>query len=233
MREAAHFALPVLQEGVLLLDGLEAPALQGRGLGVADRVLHRPLAIGVAHPRRVGHHLVVGQRGRIHRVERGLVQVGLEHAFLEVVQHDVAGGAAEVAPGLLVKLSPDLLAGLPHHPPEAAPRVAQRGHEQARLAVSVGARHPGGRAFAVVHLHLLAGGKAQAVELLGLLVAKLRAEAFDGVVRAVKAVLVHQVLVDGRGVAAQAQLGVDEDAMGVAFGQRQSAHRVGGQGGAV
>jgi hypothetical protein len=88
MRLAAHF-LPVLQELVLLLDGLEAPALQGRGLGVADGVLHRALAVGVAHPRRVGHHAVVRQGGGVHRVELGLVQVGLEHAFLEVVQHHV------------------------------------------------------------------------------------------------------------------------------------------------
>ncbi len=61
----------------------------------------------------------------------------------------------------------------PHHPPEAAPRVAQRGHEQARFAPALGAGHTGGRTFSVVDLHLLAGGKAQTVELLGLLVAKL------------------------------------------------------------
>ena len=91
MREAAHLTLPVFQEGVLLLDGLEAPALERGGLGVADGVLHRALAIGVSHPSRVGHHVVVGQRGGVDRVEGGLVQVGLQDAFLQIVQHHVRG----------------------------------------------------------------------------------------------------------------------------------------------
>lgn len=46
-----HF--PVFQEGVLLLDTLEAPALERCGQGVADGVLYRPFAIGVSHPSRV------------------------------------------------------------------------------------------------------------------------------------------------------------------------------------
>jgi hypothetical protein len=41
-------------------------------------MLHRALAVGVAHPRRVAHHPVVGARGGVHRVGIGLVQVGLE-----------------------------------------------------------------------------------------------------------------------------------------------------------
>ena len=67
---------------------------------------------------------------------------------------------------------------------------------------------------------LLAGGKAQTVELLGLLVAKLGAETLDRVVGTLKAVVVDQVLVDGRGVTPQAQLGVDEGTLGFALGQR-------------
>ncbi|KLN52038.1 hypothetical protein VPARA_68490 [Variovorax paradoxus] len=159
--------------------------------------------------------------GRVDRIERGLVQVGLQDAFLEVVEDDVVGGPAEVGPGLLVQLSPDLLAGFPDHAAEATPRVAQRGHEQAGFAPALGARHPRGGAFTVVDLHLLAGRKAQTIKLLGLLVAKLGAEPFDRVVGAVKAVQVDQVLVDGGGVAAQAQLGVDEGAVGFALGGGQ------------
>jgi len=56
------------------------------------------------------------------------------------------------------------------------------------------------------------------IEWLGLLVAQLGREAFDAVVGAIEAVQVHQVLVDGGGVAAQAQLGVDEGAVRFAPG---------------
>ena len=61
--------LPVLQERVLLVDGLEAPSLERGGLGVADRVFHAALAVGIAHPGRVGDHAVVRQRGGVDRVE--------------------------------------------------------------------------------------------------------------------------------------------------------------------
>jgi len=59
-------------------------------------------------------------------------------------------------------------------------------------------------------LHLLAGKEGQAVKLLGLFVAQGTYKAFDGVVGGCKAVGVDQVLVDGGGVAAQAQLGLNE-----------------------
>ena len=119
--------------GTLTLDRLEAPALERGGLGVLNGVLHRALAIAISHPSRVGHHLVVGERGGIDRIEGRLVQVGLQDTFHEVVEHHVPGGATEVAPGLLVQLGPDLLAGIPDHAPEAAPRVTQRGQKQAGL----------------------------------------------------------------------------------------------------
>lgn len=120
-----------------------------------------------------------------------------------------------------MQLGPDLLAGLPDHPAEAAPRVTQRGHEQTGFAPVLGAGHPGGSALTVVHLHLLAGSEREAVELLGRLVPKLGDEAFDGVVGVIEAVEIHQVLVDGHGVAAQPQLGIDEGAVGRALGGGQ------------
>ena len=103
-----------------------------------------------------------------------------------------------------MQFSPDPLAGRPDHAPKTAPGVAQRGHEQAGFTVALGAWHAGGGTFTVVDLHLLAGLEGQAVELFGLLVPQMGREAFDGVVGTVKAVQVDQILVDGRGVAAQA-----------------------------
>ena len=218
--------LPVLQEVVLRPQRVEAPALERGGLGVLDRALHGPLAVGVAHPGRIGHAAVVRQHGGIHGVQLGLVQVGLDDAFLEVVQHDVAGGAAEVAEGLLVQLRPGLLAGLPHHTAEAPPRVAQRHDEQPRAAPALGDRVEGQRTLTVVDLRLFAGGELQAVELLGVTLAQPGHEALDAVVAVAKTVVVHQVLVHGHGVALQPRLGFDELAPGLARrGARQRGSR--------
>lgn len=208
--------LPTLQMFVLLFDGLKAFALEGRGLGVTNGMLHRPLAVGITYAGRISHHLVVLQHGRVHRVELGLVQVGFDHALLEVVQHHIPARAAEVAPGLFMQFGPDLLAGLPDHAPEAAPRVAQRGHKQPGLAVTIGARHPGWRPFAVVHLHLLARQEREPVKPLGLLVPQLGHEALDRVVGTAKTVLVNQVLVDRHAIAPELELDLDEVAMGLA-----------------
>ncbi len=88
--------------------------------------------------------------------------------------------------------------------------MGQCGDKQARLLVAIASRHQGERAFAVIDLHLLAGEKGQAVKLLGLFLAQLGGKAFDAVVGAGVTVRVDQVLVDGGGVAAMAQLGLNE-----------------------
>ena len=139
---------------------------------------------------------------------------------------------------------PGFLAGAPDHAPEAAPRVAQRRHEQPRPAVAVAARHARGRTLAIVDLHLLTGQEAQAVELLGLMLAQVAHEALDRVVGASEAVLVDQVLIDGCGVAPQPQLRLDESPVRLARrhrhprrcrwpGWRSLRYRVGGHPGGI
>ena len=129
------------------------------------------------------------------------------------IQHHVAAGATKVAPRLLVQSCPRLLAGLPHHAPKASPRIAQRHHEQARLAVAIRAKDARQRALAVVDLGLFAGGKLQAVELLGLCRTQTTGKAFDAVVRAGETMTVNQILVDGHVVALEPELRLDEDAV--------------------
>jgi hypothetical protein len=104
------------------------------------------------------------------------------------------------------------------HAPKAAPRITQRGHEQTRFAVALCARHTGGGTFSVVDLHFFTRGEGEAVELFGRFVAQRGAETFDAVVGSLESMLVDQVLVDGHGVTTQAQLGIDEGAMGLALG---------------
>lgn len=110
-----------------------------------------------------------------------------------------------------MQLSPDLLAELPNHPAETAPRIVQLGHKQARLAPPIGTLHARGGAPVVVELHLRAWAEAQPVKLLGLLVPESCAEALEGVVGAIEAVQYHQVQVDHHGVGDRAQLQLDVD----------------------
>jgi hypothetical protein len=186
-----------------------------------DRVLDRALAVRVTHPCRVGDDAVVGQYVPVDGVQFRLVQVGLDDAFLEVIEHDVGATAAEVAPCLFMQPGPGLLARFPDHPAEAAPRVTQGHHEQPWTAITVGAGNTRHGTFAVIDLYLLARGKFKPVELLRLPGHEHAGEALDAVVAGGEAEPVNQVLVDRRVVTAQAQLLGDEGAVRLARRGRQ------------
>ncbi len=79
-RRPARF--PVRKVFVLRFDRVELAALQCRALRVLDRVLHRPLAIGITDPGGVCDHTVVPEHRGIHRIELRLVKIGAQHALL-------------------------------------------------------------------------------------------------------------------------------------------------------
>ena len=157
---------------------------------MSDRVLHRALAVGIAHPGWVGDDAVVGQHVPVDGVQFRFVQVGLEHALLEVVEDHVGRRPAEVAKGLFVQLGPGLLRRVPDHAPETAARVAQGHDEQARPAVTVAAGDARQRALAVVDLRLFTGAKLEPVELLRLALHQPAGKPLDAVVAASEAELV-------------------------------------------
>jgi len=115
-----------------------------------------------------------------------------------------------------VQPRPRLLAGLPHHAPEAAPGIAKRHHEQPRPAIAVGARITRECAFAVVDLHFFPGGKFQPVELRRVVLDQAAGETLDAVIAGAKTELIDQILVDRGEVAAQRHLGLYEGAMRLA-----------------
>ena len=130
-----------------------------------------------------------------------------------------------------VKLSPDLLAGLPDHPPEAAPRIAQRHHEQARTTVPAALGIDRQRALAiVVDLSLLAGEELKTIKLLGIAVSQRAHKPLDALVAGRKAKLIDQVLVNRLRISLQADLFFDPRPMhfagraGQAAGDRRSRH---------
>ena len=57
--------LPAHQPPVLILDGFKLPPLQGRTLGMLDRVLDGPFPVGVGDTRRIGDDAVMGKHGGI------------------------------------------------------------------------------------------------------------------------------------------------------------------------
>ena len=108
--------LPAVEIRLSDVEPLEAEAAQRRLLGVADGRLDLALAIGIADAAWQGDDAVVGQHVTVERIERGVVDVRGEGAFLEVVEHDDAYGAAQPAERPLVQLGPDLAGALRGHP---------------------------------------------------------------------------------------------------------------------
>ena len=210
--------LPVLKKRVLFLQGLKASPLECRGLGVANCALDTALAIRVTDSGGISDYAIVREDGRIRTVKFWLIEIRADHPLLQVIQDHILGRPSEVAPCLLMQLSPDLLAGAPDHAPEAAPGIAQRHDKQAGTAIPVRAWHQGWCAFAIVHLSFLARGKREPIKLNGIDLTQLAPKSLDTVVATRKPEPIDQVLVDGGVVAAQAQLFGDERPVG--FAQR-------------
>jgi hypothetical protein len=68
-------------------------------------------AVGILYPARHGDRAVVRQHVAIKRIQRGIVNVGDEHALAQIVEHDDARGAAQPAKGAFVQLGPDARTG--------------------------------------------------------------------------------------------------------------------------
>lgn len=213
--ERFTFALIVIfnsrQQQTAYLGGrnLEAPSGQRGALGMLNRILDASFPIGIGHPRGIGDHGVMSQHRAVNRVEPGLVQIRLEDAFLQVVEHDIAGDPAKIPERLFVELRPDLLARLPDHPPEAAPRVAQRHHEEAGTTVPPALRINRRRTLAIVDLSLLAREELKAIKLLGVGVPQRAHKPLDALVAGRKAKLIDQVLVNRLCIPLQADLFFD------------------------
>jgi hypothetical protein len=78
--------LPAIEVGLRRLDRLEAGPLQRRFLGVADSGFSFPFPIGIADAAGQRSHAVMGEDIAIQRIEGGIVDVGREDTFAEIVE---------------------------------------------------------------------------------------------------------------------------------------------------
>src|SRR6266850_7316474 len=134
------------------LELLEAQSKERRLLRVADARLDLALAIRVAHAAGQCRDAVVGEHVAIERVERRIVDVGVEHALAQVVDHRHARRAAQAAESHLVQLRPDPRAGLERQQSDRLAAVPEPQHEEPRAAVLARLRIAHHRALAVIDL---------------------------------------------------------------------------------
>ena len=88
-----------------------APNITGKASSRALRVAHPGLdlglSVGVAHAAWQRDGAIVGEYVAVQWIERRVVDVGRDDALAQIVEHDDARDAAELAEGALVELRPD------------------------------------------------------------------------------------------------------------------------------
>ena len=193
----------MVQVRLSFLEAFEAQALQRRSLGMADPTLHFPLSIRMPDATRQGHGAVMLKHIAVQRVERGVVDVGGEHALAQIIQHNNAGAATQPAESLLMQFGPNLRAGPEHQQPNGLATVTESQHEQPRAAVLADVRVAHHRAGAVVDLKFFAGCSFDDCACFRRLAStKLPNETVDALILGGEAAGIHQFLPDRHGVAA-------------------------------
>lgn len=75
---------------------------------MADTAFDFAFSIRLAHTARQWDGAVVRQHAAVQRIQLGVVDVWVEHAFAEIIEDDDSCGAAQPAKGFLMQLRPDL-----------------------------------------------------------------------------------------------------------------------------
>src|SRR5438445_8418866 len=147
-------SLPMVQISLRFFQALEAFSLERCFLGVSDGGLDFSFSIGIFDPARQGDHAVVGEDVAIEWIQSGIVDVGDEHAFAQVIEHDDTGTTTQSAKRFLVQLGPDARAGAESQQAYGLTAIAERQHEQSCASIFAGLRIADHRAGAVIDLGL-------------------------------------------------------------------------------
>ena len=179
--------------------------------------LHLALSIRIGDPAGKCDGAIVRQHVAIERIQRRIVDVGLEDAFAEVVEHNRASGPAESPEGLFMQFRPDASVGVKGENTDSLTAIAEGKNEQPGAAVLAGMRVADHRPGAIVDLRFLSwSGDDDRAGLRRRSSAQPADKAFDALVAAAEAVIVHQVLVDSLRVPALVERQFDEVEVGFA-----------------
>ena len=124
---------------------------------MSDSGFDLTLPIWVSDPAGQGDHAVVRQNIAIQGIQAGIVDVGNQYAFPQIVQNYHSSRSAQPPQGFLMQLGPDARAGTEAQQPNRFAAVAQRQNEHPATPVLAALRVAHHRAAAVIDLRLFAG----------------------------------------------------------------------------
>ena len=211
MRVSAQRVFPAIQIGLRVFQAFEALPFERRLLRMADAGFDFAFAIRVLHSAWKRCDAVVLQHVTVQRIERGLVNIGREHAFAQIIEHHHASHSTKPAKRLLMQLGPDARAGTEHQEADGFAAVSQRQDKQPRAPILARLRVAHHRAGPIIDLRFLTRGRLNHhARFRRGRSAQLPHEAFDAGVFFGEAVAVHQILPNGHSVPALGQLSFDE-----------------------
>ena len=143
---------PAIQMSLRFFQTLEAEPFQRSFLRMADARLHLAFSIRILNAARHGDGAIMGQDVAVQRVERWIVDVGREHAFAQVVEHNHSRCSTEPPKSPLVQLSSGLRTGPEDQQPNRFAAEAQGQHEQPGAPILPALRIANHRAGTIIHL---------------------------------------------------------------------------------
>jgi len=190
---------------------------------VANTGFHFAFAVRVLHSAWKRCDAVVLQHVTVQGIERGLVNIGREHALAQIIEHHHASHSTKPAKRLLMQLGPDARAGTEHQEADGFAAVSQRQDKQPRAPILARLRVAHHRAGAIIDLRFLTRrGLNDHARFWRRRSAQLPHEPFDAGVSFAEAVAVHQILPNGHGIPALCQFRFDELAERFARARRRS-----------
>ena len=97
---------PVIEVCLRNFQAVEALTFQRRLLGMADAGFHLAFPVRIPNPARHGDSAIMSEHIPIERIQSGIVNIGFEHTFFQVVGNHNSGRAAQSPKGLLMEFGP-------------------------------------------------------------------------------------------------------------------------------
>src|ERR1022692_2066241 len=136
---------PAIEIGLSLFESFEAEPFQRRFLSVPDAAFYLPFPVRMPDAARQRCGAIVLKHIAVERVQRWIVDVGIEHTLAQIVEHNDLCGATQSAKGFLVQLSPDLRTGSENQQTNRLAAITEGQYKQTRPAVLAALRVPNHR----------------------------------------------------------------------------------------